>query len=119
MPGGDSGSRGGIGSSIQDLAVEGHLDDSRWTRFHMHALTEDGFPLLVALVEADLEDETGVTHPQEFVIVFSDQRDAVSFGQTGLHRPRTVTVPVERHQLPGVKTDQLSGRSDDNPVVRP
>src|ERR1700683_2681460 len=49
----------------QDLAVEGHLEDSGWTRFDMDALTEDGCPHLVAHIRADLEDEARVAHPEE------------------------------------------------------
>ena len=30
-----------------------------------------------------------------------------------------MTVPVERHQLPGVKTNQLPGSGDDDSVVSP
>jgi hypothetical protein len=85
----------------------------------MDALTEDGRPLLVAVVTTDLEDESRVTRPEVLIVSLSHQGDAMSLGETRRDRPRDMTAPVECHQLSGVKTNQLPGGGDSDSVVSP
>jgi hypothetical protein len=62
--------------------------DSRSTRVHAHSLAEDGLPLLVALLEANFEDEFGVTDPEELFTAFSDEGDAVFLRESRPNRSR-------------------------------
>src|SRR5580658_8587094 len=81
------------GEVDQDLAVEGHLDDSGWTRFHLDAFSEYLRPLLVTVSRTDRKDETRVTHPEVLLVPFPHQGDAMSFGEARLDRPQDTTVP--------------------------
>src|ERR1700689_513082 len=85
----------------------------------MDALSEDRRPFFVAVIEVDLEDEAPGAHPEELLLALSHQGDAVSLGKTSADRPGDMAVPVQRHELPRVKSDEFSCPGSDDPIVGP
>ena len=74
---------------------------------------------LNAIIWTDLKDESRVAHPEELPVALSHQSDAVSLGKTSADRPANLTVPVQRHELPRVKSDDFPGTCRHDPVVGP
>jgi hypothetical protein len=85
----------------------------------MHTFAKQWNPVGVTVVGTAAEDESGIADPEILVVTFADKAYAVALREARLDYAQQAAIGVERNELAGVETDDLSTSGRDDGVVHP